>query len=94
MNLLNAQRLTCYWDTTEKTFQSGRKKALNPHCFCFDMLDTLDLKTSYYEESDRGQTIIAKKTRLNRIHTKKHRNTSKVSLLYLFYRKISKNNGI
>ena len=61
MNLLNAQRLTCYWDTTEKTFQSGRKKALNPHCFCFDMLDTLDLKTSYYEESDSGQTIIAKK---------------------------------
>ena len=38
------------------------KKALNPHCFCFDMLDTLDLKTSYYEESDSGQTIIAKKT--------------------------------
>ena len=54
MNLLNAQRLTCYWDTTEKTFQSGRKKALNPHCFCFDMLDTLDLKTSYYEESDNA----------------------------------------
>ena len=25
------------------------------------MLDTLDLKTSYYEESDSGQTIIAKK---------------------------------
>ena len=62
MNLLNAQRLACYWDTTEKTFQSGRKKALNLHCFCFDMLDTLDLKTSYYEESDNGQTIIAKKT--------------------------------
>ena len=36
-----------------------------------------------------------KKKWLNRwIHTKKHRNTSKVSLLYLFYRKISKNNDI
>ena len=39
------------------------------------------------EESDKGHTINAKK-RLNRwIHTKKHRNISKVSLLYLFYRK-------
>ena len=28
------------------------------------------------------------------IHTKKHRNTSKVTLLYLFHRKISKNNDI
>ena len=47
------------------------------------------------EESDSGQTITAKKPRLNRwIHTKKHRNTSKASLLYLFYRKISKNNDI
>ena len=51
--------------------------------------------TSYYEESDRGQTITTKKKQLNhRIHTKKHRNTSKVSLLYSFYRKISKNNDI
>ena len=51
--------------------------------------------TSYYEESDRGQTITTQKKRLiHRIHTKKHRNTSKVSLLYSFYRKISKNNDI
>ena len=51
--------------------------------------------TSYYEESDRGQTVTAKEKRLNwRIHTKKHRNTSKVSLPYLFYRKISKNDNI
>ena len=40
--------------------------------------------TLYYEEG-----------KLNRwFHTKKHNNTSKVSLLYLFYRKISKNNDI
>ena len=60
------------------------------------MLDTLDLKTSYYEESDRGQTIIVKKTPTKSMnsHQRTVRNTSKVSLLYLFYRKISKNNGI
>ena len=31
---------------------------------------------------------------VKKINTEKHRNTSKVSLLYLFYRKISKNNDI
>ena len=37
--------------------------------------------TSYYEESDRGQTITAKKPRQNRlIHTKKHRD------IYIFNR--------
>ena len=40
-------------------------------------------------------SVTAKKTRLNRwIHTKKHRNTSKIRLLSLFNRKISKHNDI
>ena len=39
--------------------------------------------------------MTAEKNRLHWwTHTKKHRNKSKVSLLYLFYRKISKNNDI
>ena len=51
--------------------------------------------TSYYEESDRGQTITSKKNNLIVEFTpKNHRNTSKVSLLYSFYTKISKNNDI
>ena len=44
--------------------------------------------TSYEWE---GSNNNSQKNWLNQwIHTKKHRNTSKVSLLYLFYRKISK----
>ena len=39
------------------------------------------------EESDRGHTITAKSRLNRRIYTKEHRNTSKVSLLHLFYRK-------
>ena len=47
--------------------------------------------TSYYEESDRGQTITAKKN--DQIADFKPKNTG-ISVLYLFYRKISKNNDI
>ena len=43
----------------------------------------------------QGSHNNSQKTRLNRwIHTKKHRNTSKVSLLYIFYGKKSKNKMI
>ena len=41
----------------------------------------------------QGSNNNSQKKRVNRwIHAKKHKNTSKVSLLYSFYRKISKNN--
>ena len=50
--------------------------------------------TSYYEESDKGQTTTAKKPTKSMNSHQKKRNTSKVSLLYLFYREISKNNDI
>ena len=47
--------------------------------------------TTYYEGSYKGHKITAKKTRLNRwIHTKKYRNKSMVSLLYIFYRRKGK----
>ena len=53
--------------------------------------------TSYYEESDRGQTITAKKTTKSLISNQKTQEYIKSKCpicLYLFYRKISKNNDI
>ena len=43
-----------------------------------------------YEWTNSGHTITAKKTTKSMNSAKKHRNTSKVSLLYLFYRKKGK----
>ena len=57
-------------------------------CYCLTPV-------TFFIESYRGQTITAQKNRLDRCtHTRKHRNTSKVSLLYLVYIKISKNNDV
>ena len=45
-----------------------------------------------YEWTNSGHTITAKKTTKSMNSAKKHRNTSKVSLLYLFYRKKKEKN--
>ena len=51
--------------------------------------------TLYYAENDRSQTKTAKKTDLiDEFTLKTHRNPLKVSFLYLFYRKVRKNNNI
>ena len=34
-----------------KTFSLEETNALNPHCFCFDVLDTLDLRTIISQEA-------------------------------------------
>ena len=49
------------------------------------------LEFSYYEESDRGDTITAKKPTKSVNSHKKHRNASKVSSFIYFIEKKSKN---
>ena len=44
MNLLNAQRLTCYWDTTEKLSNLVEKKLLIRTVFVLTCLTLLTLK--------------------------------------------------
>ena len=68
-----------------------KSAVISSHLSCPGSLWVAFLHAPHYEGSDRGQTITAKKTRLNRwIHTKKHSNTSTVNLLYLFYREKGK----
>ena len=48
---LNAQCLTYYWFWLKNSLNWKKKHALNLHCFCFDMLDTLDLRTIISQEA-------------------------------------------